>query len=434
MKPVDQRRAQWQVPFFTIWAGQAFSLLGSSLVQFALVWWLTKTTGSATVLATASLVALLPGVFLSPFVGALVDRWSRRLLMILADGLIALAAAGMAYLFYIGAAHPWHIYVVMFIRSIGSGFHWPAMQASTSLMVPEEHLSRVAGLNQSLRGGVNIVGPPLGALLLSLLPLHGILAIDVGTAVLAIVPLFFVHIPQPERKPTAEARKPSLLGDVREGLRYVWDWPGLLAVGVMAMVINFLFNPAFSLVPILVTKHFGGEALELGWIESAWGIGVVLGGLVLGVWGGFRRRILTSMMGLIVTGLSILLLGMTPASAFWLGVGAIFLAGLMNPITNGPLFAVLQAVVDPGMQGRVLTLLQSASTAMSPLSLAIAGPVADLLGVRAWYVVGGVVCTLMGVGGCFVPAVVHLEDNHRERVVEGMTAIADVSPAHVDME
>lgn len=409
----EQEIPRWQVRFFTIWSVQALSILGSMLVQFALIWWLTRKTGSATVLAIATLVGMLPGIFIGPFAGALVDRWNRRVVMIAADGTVALATLVMAYLFATGLAQVWHVYAIMFIRATAGGFHWPAMQASTSLMVPEKHLSRVAGMNQALQGIINIISPPLGALLLSLLPMQGILAIDVSTAVLAIVPLFFFHIPQPRRRAEgAAAERLSLWGDVYEGLRYVWGWPGLLAVLVMATVVNFLFNPAFSLMPILVTKHFGGQAMELGWIQSAWGIGVVAGGVTLGVWGGFRRRVWTSLSGLLGMGLGTLCIGLSPATAFWLALGAMFLTGFMNPITNGPLIAILQAKVAPDMQGRVFTVIQSAATATSPLSMIIAGPVADWLGVRVWYVVAGTVCVLMAIVAAFVPVIVHLEDNH----------------------
>jgi len=413
MKHAEQHQPKWQIPFFSIWTGQQLSLIGSQVAGFALVWWLTKTTGSATVLATATMVAILPGVLLGPFAGALVDRWNRRKVMIVADSLIALVSAWLAYLFWTGAMRSWHVYIIMLVRAIGGSFHWPAMTASTSLMVPDKHLSRVAGLNQTTQGARDIVSPPLGALLLSLLPLHAIMAMDVVTAAFAVLPLFFVYIPQPERSTPAVGSRLSLWGEVREGLRYVWSWPGLFAMLIMATVINFLLYPAFSLLPILVTKHFGGQALQLGWMNSAWGIGVVLGGLTLSVWGGFRRRILTTMSGLIGMGLGTLLIGLSPATAFPLALGAMFIAGLMNPITNGPVQAIFQTVVAPEMQGRVFTLIGSACAAMSPLGLAIAGPVADALGVRVWFVMGGIMCVAMGIVSFLTPALMHLEDNHR---------------------
>ncbi len=231
-----QDNPRWQRPFFLIWGGQAFSLLGSSLVQFALVWWLTQETGSATVLATATLVAVLPGIIIGPFAGALVDRWSRRWVMVGADAIIALTTAWAVWLAWNGALQPWHVYVIMFIRATGGAFHWPAMQASTSLMVPTQHLSRVAGMNQTLYGLMNIMAPPLGALLLSLLALPSVLVIDIATALMAIMPLLVITVPQPPAKPAPAdgAARPSVLADLRSGLRYVWAWPGLLMLMLLA--------------------------------------------------------------------------------------------------------------------------------------------------------------------------------------------------------
>ena len=183
------------------------------------------------------------------------------MVMIVSDGVSAVAAGCLAYLFWTGSIQIWHVYVVMFVRSIANSFQWPAMQASTSLMVPEQHLARVAGLNQTLQGSVNIVSPPLGALLIGILPFHAIMAVDMITAAPAILALVLVRIPQPPaREATTEAgeARPSVLADLREGLQYVWRWPGLLALMLMATLINFLLNPAFSLTPILVIRHFGG--------------------------------------------------------------------------------------------------------------------------------------------------------------------------------
>ena len=241
-------------PFFTIWTGQAFSLLGSHLVQFALVWWLTESTGSATVLAMATMVAILPGVVIGPLAGALVDRWKRRWVMVVADGVIALTTLWAALLAWNGLLQPWHVYVIMFVRATAGGFHWPAMQASTSLMVPERLLSRVAGLNQTLYGLMQIAAPALGALLLSVSALPVILMIDVVTAAMAITPLLFIDVPQPPRQQQdlGVVAKPSVVADLISGVRYVLKWPGLLMLMAMAMIINFVVNPAFSLMPILV--------------------------------------------------------------------------------------------------------------------------------------------------------------------------------------
>ena len=409
---VKRRSSNWAVPFFTIWIGQALSLIGSGLGGFALVWWLTDTTGSATVLATASLVQVLPGVILGPIAGALIDRWNRRTVMMVADSIIALLSAWLAYLFCAGAVQIWHVYAIMFARSLGGTFHWAAMQASTSLMVPKEQLARTSGMNQTLHGILNIIAPPLGAFLMAVMALHNILAIDVLTAAFAIVPLFFIHIPQPEREEVQDSTstKPSILADVKEGFLYIWRWQGLFMVLLIAVFINLLVNPGFSLMPILVTRHFGGDAVQLAWMNSAWGVGVVAGGLTLSVWGGFRRRIHTSLLGLLGMGIGVLTIGFVPPTAFGLGLFGMFLAGFMNPITNGPFFAILQDVVVPEMQGRVFTAIMSISAGASPLGMAIAGPVADRLGVQVWFIAGGIVALVMGLSMAFIPAVMHLED------------------------
>lgn len=420
----------WARRFFPIWVGQAFSLLGSQLVQFALVWWLTQTTGSATVLATASMVALLPGILLGPITGTYVDRWNRRWVMMLADGSVALATLGLIVLYLLGAMHPWQVYAVLFIRALGGNFHWPAMQASTSLMVPKEHLSRVAGLNQMLQGAMVIIAPPLGALLIALLPMHGVLGIDVATALLAILPLALTTIPQPVRRPNNgdAGHLNSVVLDVREALRYLLGLPGLLRVGIMAVLFNVAFQPTVSLMPILVSKYFGGGAHHLGWIESAFGVGTVVGGLLLGVWGGFRRRVVTALSGLVGMGLAAILVGLTPRDAFPLAVAGTFLAGFMMPMANGPLFASVQAIVAPEMQGRVFNLMGSAALIAAPLGLAIAGPIADLFGANTWFVIGGLACLGLAAGAFSRREVMHLEDNHAFRQALGQEEPVEEAP------
>ncbi|MBN2388305.1 MAG: MFS transporter [Anaerolineales bacterium] len=410
----------WAARFFTIWSGQAISLVGSALVQFALIWWLTIETGSATILATVSLVALLPQIVLGPFVGALVDRWNRRLIMIVADSTIALATAVLFVLFATGQIQIWHIYAISLARSLGGAFHHPAMSASTSLMVPDKHLTRVAGANQLLQGLVTIFAPPLGALLIALMPIQNILLIDIGTALLAIFPLFFIGIPQPPRQlaqANGSATRTSYWHDLIEGFRYVVRWPGLFGIILLAMALNFLLSPSSALLPLVVIQEFSGGAQELAWVESVFGIGIILGGLTLSAWGGFKRRILTSMIGVIGIGSGVVLTGLAPAGFFTLLLAANFLIGFTQVLANGPLHAIFQSAVAPDMQGRVFSLIGAGATAMMPLSLLIAGPVADLLGVRVWYIFGGTVCVLMAMAALFIPAIMNIEQNRQPGAV-----------------
>lgn len=412
-------------PFFIIWSGQAISLLGSQLVQFALIWWLTQTTGSATILAMASLVGLVPQVVLGPFAGVLVDRWSRRYTMMLADSIVALATVVLAYLFWVDVVQIWHVFIILFVRALAGSFHWPAMQSSTSLMVPEEHLTRIQGLNQTMQGGLNIASAPLGALLLGIMPLQGILAIDVTTALFAIVPLFFVFVPQPVRRlsDNTAVSQNTFWSDLKAGFRYAWSWPGMMLIMGMATLINLVLTPAFSLLPLLITDHFGRGAVQLGWMEATFGIGIVAGGLVLSAWGGFKRRILTTLTGLIGMGIATMLLGLAPVQFFYLAIAAAFFVGAMQAIVNGPIQAIFQASIEPDMQGRMFTLIASLASAMSPFGLIIAGPVADAFGVRTWYIMGGFITLLMGVMGFFIPVLLGVEAGPPHKAVQEAASV-----------
>jgi len=402
---------QWKAPFFTIWSGQAISLLGSQLVQFALIWYITIETGSATALAIATMVVILPQVILSPFIGALVDRWDRRRIMIVADTVIALATLAMAALFALEIIELWHIYSLLVVRAIGGAFHGPAMTSSTSLMVPKEHITRIQGVNQALNGGLNIISAPLGALLIELMPTQGVLAIDVVTAAFAIIPLFFIAIPQPERDTQPGSEKPSVLREMKDGLNYVLAWRGMMYIAGIAMLLNFLLAPASSLMPLLIKDHFGGGVMQLGWVNSAFGVGVILGGLILGAWGGFKRRIVTSILGIAGIGLGALLMGIAPANALYVALAANLIFGIFQPIANGALGAIMQVTVDPSMQGRVFTLLGSAATAMMPIGLAIAGPLSDRFGIQTWFVLGGGACLVMSTLMLTIPAVMNIEED-----------------------
>jgi DHA3 family macrolide efflux protein-like MFS transporter len=409
---MENETGKWAGRFFTIWIGQAFSLLGSALVQFALIWWLTQKSGSATVLAIATLVGMLPQIVVGPFAGALVDRWNRRIIMIFADGTIALFSFLLAYLFASGRVQIWHVYAVMLLRALGSAFHFPAMSASTRMMVPKEQLTRISGLNQTLQGVNSLAAPPLGALLIRLMTNQNILLIDVGTAVLAIIPLLFISIPQPVRHADPEqGTKPSLLHDIREALRYIRSIPGLLTIILMALFLNFLLVPVESLMPLLVTKYFGKGAIELGIINSVSGAGIIAGGLLLGIWGGFKKKIITSMTAIVGLGVGVLLIGIAPANRFMLAIVGSIMLGFMSPLANGPLGALLQLIIRPDMQGRVMSLLASGATAISPIGLLIAGPFSDWLGIRVWFWAGGMICVLIAILSFFIPSVMGIENS-----------------------
>jgi MFS transporter, DHA3 family, macrolide efflux protein len=282
-------------------------------------------------------------------------------------------------------------------------------------MVPQEHLSRVAGVNQALRGIIGIAAPPLGALLYSLLQFHWVLSVDIFTAILAILPLLIVKIPQPiaEKKPMVTPKQ--LWNEVSEGFKFLKSWPGAMSLLLIAMLINFVLGPSSTLLPLLIKNHFGGTAWHLGAIESVFGVGIILGGLLLGVWGGFKRKMITSLLGVGSIGVGIFLTGLAPKSMFWMAMLGYGLGGFVIPIANGPIHAIMQTHVPANMQGRVFTLIGSLATAMMPLSMIIAAPVAQLLGVRSWFLIGGVLTMIIGYGAFFLPKIVHIED-HKQKI------------------
>jgi len=400
----------WAVRFYTLWVGQALSLLGSQLVQFAIIWYLTQKTNSATMLSIASMMGLLPGVLLSPLIGTWVDRGNRKQILIAADGTVAFATLMLALLFAFNVVQTWHIFVVLFIRAVAGGFHQSAWGASVVLLVPKEQLARVQGFNQSLYGGLNIISAPLGAFLLAVLPMQGILSIDITTALIAISIVTFTQIPQPE---TTDQKTPSTFWqDFTAGFRYVIAWRGLVILLGLVMVINFFYSAIEPLTPLLITNHFSGDATQLGIWLSAFAAGNVIGGLILGAWGGFKRKIITAQTGLMFMGMSTLVIGLISSDLFWVGLVANTTAGLVMPIVNGSYGATLQAAIKPEMQGRVFAFIFSTAMLISPMSLIIAGPVADAIGIQSWFLIAGTSCVLMGIAGFFSNDVMSMENRN----------------------
>jgi DHA3 family macrolide efflux protein-like MFS transporter len=260
----------------------------------------------------------------------------------------------------------------------------------------------------------------LGALLIEFIPLHSVLTVDLGTAALAILPLLFTHIPQPKIDPSQEEGKNTVWMDMRLGFRYVWGWVGLRNIIFLAVVINLISMPAITLMPLLVKNEFSGGALEIASMQSSWAVGFLVGGLLLSVWGGFHRKLFTAILGMFGSALGMLLVGISHQVAFQLALAGIFIAGMMNVLMNGPAFALLQTVVDADMQGRVLSLVISLANAMTPIGLAIAGPLADKTGVNVMFLFASLVFAISAVFTLINPHVRNLE-NH-DGITQGQEA------------
>ena len=422
----SETKDNWKKLFFLIWTGQIFSLLGSSLVQFALVWWMTEKTGSAAVLATGTFVSLLPQVLLGPFAGALIDRWNRRRIMIMADAIIAFATLIIVILFRQDVVQLWHIFVLLFIRAVAGTFHMNAMQASTSLMVPEKQLSRIAGMNQTLNGVVGLAAPPLGALLLASAPIFVVLSVDIITAVIAITPLIFILIPQPVNPVESGTDSfSSVISDVKTGFRYVFNWRGLFYVLILAAAINFLLAPVNTFIPLLVTKYFNGGVWQIGWFETSTGVGVILGGVGLSIWGGFKKKIFTSLTGVFGLAFGVLIVALAPQQTIWIAILGMGITGIMIPIINGPFMAIIQSKVEPEMQGRVFSLVGAICGAMMPVSMIISTPIVQRFGTQSWYLMSAIVCFVLVLAAFFVPQLIDIENYHvvtQNRIAESISA------------
>lgn len=395
-------QAPWKWRFGLFWVSQTIARFGGAFSGFALVWWVTKTYGTATALASGTLITLLPGIVLGPLIGTIVDRNSRRFFIVMSNLVYATSAATLFGLAYYGQMQLWHLYVAMFINSLAGQFHSMASNAATAQLVPDDQLQRVSGLGQLREGAVSIIAPPAGALLLEYLHLDGVLFLEICTAIAAALLMVTIAIPKPTV--AANAPKLSMLADLRAGLRYVASWPGLMVIMGVSMLLNLLFNPAFSLLPLLVKDHFHGGALQLAWFEIAFGIGMISGSLGLSVWGGFKIRLHTMLLGLVGMGISITILATTRETGLYIGIAAMALFGIVQPIANGPLFAILQSTVPKEMQGRVFGLLGSASGFMSPIGLLLAGPAADKFGLQIWFLAAGLASLVMVPILWFLPA------------------------------
>lgn len=403
VKPTDN----WRPRFFAIWSGQALSLIGSALTQFVLLWWITDMTGSASALAIAGIAALLPQALLGPLGGTLADRWPRRTIMIVADAVTAACMVVLIALFATGAIQLWHAYALMFVRSSMQAFQQPAAAASTAMLVPEEWIPRVAGMNQALQGIMTIAGAPLGALALAFLPLQGALAIDVVTALLGIAPLLIFAIPQIRTPPSEQV---SVWSDFKVGVRYVAGNRGLLMLyGIIGLVVLTVM-PTFTMTPLLVKQHFSGGVNEVAFMEALAGIGIIAGGVLITVWGGFRRKVVTLLVSFAISCITVAFTALTPGNMLVLAAGWWFVSGATFSTGNAPFTALLQTTVPNQMQGRVLSLLSTVMGLAGPIGLAIAGPLGEAIGVRGVFIVGGVLSALVCLAGLASPSLMRLEE------------------------
>lgn len=390
-------QSSWKRTFLTIFAGQAFSLLGSSAVNFALVIWLTQTTGSAAVLAYASIAALLPQAVVGPFAGPYIDRWSRRATMISADAFIALTSVGLIAVFATGTPPVWVVIVFIGLRSVGAAFHTPASQAAIPMYVPQNQLLRVAGWNQMLHSGVAMTGPVLGAFMMGVLPLQYIIATDVLGAALAIGSLLLVRIPHPERATSDDQAPRGVLPEMAAGWRELTAHRGLLALAIVISVVAFIYIPVSALFPLMTLGHFSGTPIGASIVELAFGGGMLLSSSFIGVLGAKLPGARLTAASMFLLGATLAASGLLPGTAFPAFVVLCLFMGISAPGFFAPINAMLQSQIDPSKLGRVMAFYGTMTLIATPFGLAVAGPLAERVGVATWFSISGVLIVLLGV-------------------------------------
>lgn len=417
----------WKNTFAVISSGQAASLLSSAVVQFSIIWWITFETGSASALSIATLAGFLPQGVLGPLAGTFVDRWNRKAVMIGADLALAVSSLGLALLFALGEPALWHIYAVLAIRSAGTAFHVPAMQASMPLFVPAEQLTRVAGFSQAIVSESVIAGPALGAAAVVVWPMWLVLLLDVAGALVAVVTLALVTIPQPPRPAAAaaEAPEPHLLRETAYGLKVLARTPGLLPLTLLISLVTFVYMPINALFPLMSTGHFRGGAWHVGAVEVAFGVGMLSGSILLGVWGGTRQK--SHMVGGAISamGLILLAMGLLPRDGWVWFAGLAACLGFAAPMFGGPFTALLQTKIEPAALGRVLSAVSSLALLATPLGLLLAGPAADRVGVPLWFAGSGVVIAALGMLPFVWRSIRHAEDSQAADVGSPTTASSE---------
>ncbi|PAU67929.1 MFS transporter [Bifidobacterium criceti] len=396
----------WRTRVALLLAGQTLSLIGSSVVQYAIVWHLVMRTDSGAVMTVTTLCAALPQAIVSLFGGVWADRWNRKALIMLPDAIIALATIALALSIANGGEALALFFVILMIRSAGGGVQAPAVQSFIPDITPEEKLLRVNSINGTIQSVNMIAAPAIAAVLINVMPLWTILYVDVTTAVVGIAFVALIRVRGAGRTRPDEA--PSAFAEMRAGLRYAWRYPRIRSVLVSYALVCFVNIAPMNLTLLLMNRGFQG-GLDLGFTvletasdklaanEMAWSVGMVVGGALLATVGAklFHDNMALLAAAFFGMGIGTVALGLAPTLLVYLLVD--FLIGVSTAIGTSPTYTLLQQETESDMQGRVFGLLTTFSGFGTPLGMLVFGPLADVVDVRAIFIVGGVLTIPFGV-------------------------------------
>lgn len=376
------KEINWKRSITRFLSAQTISLFGSSLVQYAIVWHITLTTSSGKMLMISTLCGFLPQILISLFAGVWIDRYDRKKMIMYADCAIAASTLALAIAIFMGNDNIWFLFAVLVVRSAGTGIQTPAVSAIVPQIVPKEHLMRINGINSTLSSMMMFLSPAVSGVLLTIAPLEIALLVDVATAVIGVGITATIFIAPYEKK---LAKGNSAIEDIRGGFDFLRHNRFLKRLLLFHVVILFLISPSAFLTPLMVSRTFGQEVWRLTASEMTYSLGMVAGGLLITSWGGFKKKLNTTMLAGAVYGM--LMIGMGTAPVFILYLLCNTLIGITSPCYNAPITVTIQESVSPDMHGRVFSLLQIASSCALPLGMTLFGSLADVLPVQ-WVLVG----------------------------------------------
>lgn len=374
----------WKREFGIFLGSQTLSLFGSMLVQYAITWHITMTTQSGAMMTVSIVCGVLPQFFVSPFGGVLADRFDRKKLIAFADAGIALTTLALAAVFMSGRGALWMLFAAQAVRAVGAGIQTPAVGAMIPQIVPKESLTRANAAFGSVQSVIMLASPMAAGALMSLASIEALFFVDVVTATVAIgLLLGFLRVPAHGR--AGGKLEVGYWKDLRDGFAYVGAHAFVRRFFVFCAMFNFAVAPVACLTPLQVTRSFGNDVWRLTAIEIVFSVGMTLGGVALGAWGGFRNRVRTMALASFIVGATTLALGLVPS--FWVYLAVMGLCGVAIPLFNTPASVLLQETVDEGYMGRVFGVLGMISSVMFPLGMLVFGPIADVVRIE-WLLVG----------------------------------------------
>jgi MFS family permease len=429
-----KRRPSGLFGFSIVWFGQLVSMTGSGMTRFALTIWVWQQTGEATALALVAVFSFAPAIIFSPIAGAIVDRVSRKRVMIVSDLAAGLSTVALLILYSTGHLMIWHLWAAGFFASAFESFQFPAYSAAITTMIEKKHYTRANAMLGMVDSASTIIAPASAGALLPLIGINGIMLIDIVTFVFAIGALLFVFIPDPVETAVGRASRGSLLRESVFGFRYIFSKPSLLGLLLVFFTTNLTFGLAMILFAPMILSRTGNNTVVLGTTEMMFGIGGVVGGLVIAAWGGFKRRIHGVLFGLILMSIfGQIVIGLGQDIRIW-GLGA-FLAMFFMPLVNGSSQAIWQAKVPPDIQGKVFATRRLIAQMSSPVAVILGGRLADVVfepamasggafarffeplvgsgpgaGMALLFVFSGILGVIAGSIGYLVPAIRRAED------------------------